>query len=466
MKFPTNERFILFTYLHSLGLISLPEYYADPWKNWMHKYCYRNGVYLVLTFGFILQSVNTFVFAIQDLSTFFQKMLETMFYLLIIMVGFKFNVKLDSVLLLLHTMDDQFTRTDANIDIKYRIVDIKYRNKISIRMKFFAGCLLWILVTFAVDAMMVSQDTVDLWTKLYHRSKPVRILPIMIWIPLLNTNEQTIFLAVCAFEYYLMLLLFTLCYQLLIMEFTFTLALAAQYEMLCGFVELVGFQHRDDRQPIYYVDIVKGLYRHVPLDQERIPKYINIKGKSKEKSLDINLQNRDVGGTEIKRRKHRKIIYENHFMRLILVRHQQLIRFLNLYNSILYPMMNVTSIPVLTFELIAVYQMVYLKNLSLPGQIKITSELLCFLMAAYNLMHESERLDECHLRMRRASYESGWYQLTSPDAKQSLCLLMRFCQRSNYTSFMLGLLVFNHDLLMRTMKFSYTFANFMRLYKM
>ncbi|KAI5723719.1 hypothetical protein M8J76_010032 [Diaphorina citri] len=459
MKFPTNERFILLTYLHSLGLISLPEYYADPWKNWLHKYCYRNGVYLALTFGFILQSVNTFVFAIQDLSTFFQKMLETLFSLVFIMAGFKFNVKLDSVLLLLHTMDDQFTRTDANIDIKYR-------NKISIRMKLFAGCLLWILVTFVVDAMMVSQDTVDLWTKLYHHSKPVRILPIMIWIPLLNTNEQTIFLAVCAFEYYLMLLLFILCYKLLIMESTFTLAMAAQYEMLCGYVELVGFQHRNDRQPIYYVDIVKGLYRHVPLDQERIPKNLNIRRKSKEKSLDINSVTEDIGETEIKRRERRKNIYENHFMRLILVRHQQLIRFLNLYNSILYPMMNVISIPVLAFELIAVYQMVYLKNLSLPGQIKITSELLCFLMALYNLMHESDRLDECYLRMRRASYESGWYQLTSPDAKQSLCLLMRFCQRSNYTSVMLGLLVFNHDLLMRTMKFSYTFANFMRLYKM
>uniref|UniRef100_A0A8D8ZB37 Uncharacterized protein n=1 Tax=Cacopsylla melanoneura TaxID=428564 RepID=A0A8D8ZB37_9HEMI len=161
------------------------------------------------------------------------------------------------------------------------------------------------------------QETIALMARLYHRTDPVKLFPVTIWIPFLDTNKMVYFIIVYLIELYLIVLIVASSYHFVKVGMTFSIAVTAQVEMLSKYVKMVGTEHRDQAgRLIYFMDVVDGGCRLA----------INNRGhQSAGTSANASLKAQPVESVD----RNDAMLYEAYFMRLILMRHQELLVFIN-----------------------------------------------------------------------------------------------------------------------------------------
>lgn len=124
---------------------------------------------------------------------------------------------------------------------------------------------------------------------------------------------------------------------------------------------------------------------------------------------------------------------------------------------------NLMLVPVFAMVVIAFYQMFFLRDqLFTVEGVKILIEFLIMVVVESQFVEVSEKMDDCHQAIVTTISESNWY-LCAPEVRRDLCLVIRRCQRPNHLTFLSGLLVMNHSLIVYWLRFSFSFINFMKV---
>ncbi|XP_026682072.1 uncharacterized protein LOC113468942 [Diaphorina citri] len=93
---------------------------------------------------------------------------------------------------------------------------------------------------------------------------------------------------------------------------------------------------------------------------------------------------------------------------------------------------------------------------------KVICELIGVAQGFYLICFCSERLDDCHGKLRQAVAGADWGR-SSPKIRKALQLLLTMAQTPNHMEILGGVLVISNAYFQGMVQFAYSFVNFMKL---
>ncbi|KAI5715963.1 hypothetical protein M8J77_025289 [Diaphorina citri] len=441
MNYPRKGKFIPFIILQYSGLLSLPDYYEYKWMNILHKHLYSAAIYAsvaLVSLPLVLESA--IFYAIHDTTELLRRLFEAFGCFIFLTVSFVASFKVNIILTLYHDVREKIL-TKANPKI-YE----KYEKQANFYQRVTLTLCVSLFVSFIVETWSpMTTRNCEVYKNVYHLKPPYRKLPLTIRTPFLDSYPWPVYIFLYVSEMHLCFLCFASFYFVSGLQTTIALPLTGQYEMLCEFIRLIGREHRDvNGERVFYTDIANGnfLYR---TETELFGKH--------------RLQRM----TQSNRREKYKI-YEKYFVRGIIIRHQKLISCKQRYQDLMSSLFdNLMLVPVFAMVVIAFYQMFFLRDqLFTVEGVKILIEFLIMVVVESQFVEVSEKMDDCHQAIVTTISESNWY-LCAPEVRRDLCLVIRRCQRPNHLTFLSGLLVMNHSLIVYWLRFSFSFINFMKV---
>uniref|UniRef100_A0A8D9E7Z3 Uncharacterized protein n=1 Tax=Cacopsylla melanoneura TaxID=428564 RepID=A0A8D9E7Z3_9HEMI len=245
-----NKYFKLLLFLHYFGLISIPKYYQQGWKNWLHRNCYRTFVYMFMLLVSTLHGLSTMHYP-YDHPAFTTKIYEFLLILFLYFEIFIFSFYLDKFIELFEDMDRIFAATDPK-------VYSRYEKELDWVLGALFGFCVFVLGCIVLDTLTPqSEDNIQLLTSLYHISHPKRKLPTLLYIPFIDISEMKYFVIVYVAIIYAAIIGMCAGCQIAGIESIYPTLLAAQIEMFCKFIKLLGRTHRNKNGDIiFYSNIV------------------------------------------------------------------------------------------------------------------------------------------------------------------------------------------------------------------
>ncbi|KAI5725638.1 hypothetical protein M8J77_018006 [Diaphorina citri] len=406
------------------------------WKNIL-KTVYFVSFHFLCIISLISHLLSTTTRSIRYLPEFFQRLMEDisgyLFYVDNLLYIFRYK-ELQSIV---SFMETSFCTTNR------RVVRYYYRRGNLIMIVFALVHTIVISGTIIETYFPVSEKELELLRYVYQRKYPERRLQTNFWFPFIDDSESWYYEVIFYAEFYLIFIITVLTVSsicLIPMLITYT---EGQYTMLSHFVEKIGQPHLDKQgRRIMYTNLIRNEYVYVASCYER--------GKL-------------VGTSSWIDKEKVEHLYEKSYCRQIVRFHQMLIQFQEKIVHMYSPFMLTKMILNNTVFALCMYQVsTNPADISRWRVFKLISEFVGVALELHLLCHSSERLDDCHARLR-CSLVSVSLSQVSPRVKRSLCMLVRRGQRPNQLRFYQGALVISHSYFMHVVKFSYTFVNFMRL---
>ncbi|KAI5747606.1 hypothetical protein M8J77_016438 [Diaphorina citri] len=388
----------------------------------------------------ILQYAGTFIFAIQDLSEFLQRLFESAFSATCA-VDFLFYIfKLEEIIELFDVQERVYTVTNKRIHRKYLVQE--YREVI---MYFVTTGL--VMVGLLIETVLpVSGRTLNLMSTVYRRKYPSRILPFNVWTPsFIDASEKEYFITFYLLDVYLIILILTMVFGRMMLQTMFPTSLLGQYKMLAEFIKLIGVDHKDKSgETIFYTDIARGRY----FTETDIIE--NHRSEISKQDMILEL------------RKWAKKDYPIFYVRQIIKRQQELEDLTSKYMRYAVSYYSSIFLPLLTIWLLAFYQMVYVKTVPQYNFIKFVAEFLFTVVSYLHLTIQSERLDDCNGSIQMAINQSRWYN-SSPAVRRELYVLFNSVRKSRQLSLLGNCVEFTKPGILRYVKMAFSFINFLQI---
>uniref|UniRef100_A0A8D8R7V6 Odorant receptor n=1 Tax=Cacopsylla melanoneura TaxID=428564 RepID=A0A8D8R7V6_9HEMI len=257
MKPFTGKRNWVLTSLHITGFITLPNFFQSSWQNKLHTIVFRTLLYTIFPLFGILQIVSTFIYSINDMPEFLQRLLETVLMVTYFGEIVHCTIRWGQIIELFDLQDQVFS-------VSNRKIYNEYRRKEDLEMKI--GILFNVLTVLGLilETMMpLSERTLYLMTTIYHHKKhPERVLPFHIWTPsFIDVSEKGTFIIVYLLEIYCLIMLAVMIINVIALQVIVPTPLVGQYKMFGEFIRKMGTEHKDQfGKAVFYTDVSRGRY--------------------------------------------------------------------------------------------------------------------------------------------------------------------------------------------------------------
>lgn len=261
-----SKYFKMLKYLHYLGLINLPNYHKQKWKNIIHKYCFRTFVYFGIFVGLILSELATFIYSIHNLSEFLQRLFENISLSIFISHMIILNLHISQLTNLLDMMDTKFAVTDKELYLEYEHqCETTRRTAGSIAV--FVG--IFSFLEREVNMLNNPEKTSYILETVYHQKNSSRPLPYTLWFPSAMDVTGIQYIVFYCLEGIICCNLMICIYNVVNLNSIFSTPMVGQFKMLCKFILISGTKHQNNAgDTIYYTDVAVGDYIVIP---PRIP---------------------------------------------------------------------------------------------------------------------------------------------------------------------------------------------------
>ncbi|KAI5741202.1 hypothetical protein M8J76_011409 [Diaphorina citri] len=433
MDYTKVRRYILLIPLHVFGLISLPNFYRHAWMNKAHRLIYRSFMWTIIALTITVLATTSFIYAIHDLSEFLQRILESISITTFSSELVYYNLRLGKLIELFDLQEQLFKVSNVRIHRKYLLLEwIELAVVLLLNVLLTGGLLM-------EPFLPMTERNMFLLTSIYHRKHPSRTLPIPIWTPsFISIDEKRYYVLFFLFEIYIIVIVLITITVAMMLLILFPSSLAGQYEMLEEFIKLLGVEHRNAcGELIFYTDVATGT---------------NNKTKHEISKEDLNM----------KLKQWRTKEYPYFYLKQIVKRQQTLDLVMKKYKMFLKDLYESIFAPFIVIWVLAFYQMAYMKHLPFYNRFKIVFEFLYTFLAVFQFAIKSESLNDCHVRLAGALYQSRWYNC-SPEVRKTLCILLRNFQDSRHFFLLRGIVKVAFTFLLRMVNVAFSFINFVKL---
>ncbi|KAI5725697.1 hypothetical protein M8J77_019011 [Diaphorina citri] len=291
----------------------------------------------------------------------------------------------------------------------------------------------------------VSQKEIDVLAELYQNKYPERRVPVRFWLPLIDESESWYFEAILTFAFYQFTMVAVMANVCICSIPMIVIVINAQYTILAEYVEKIGHEHRDEEgRRIRYTNVITNEVVYV----EEEGRNQGSRRYEEKLAADIVKDNEIIYVRELSEQNEpRKQIqvkgdmaeeeYQQNYFRQVLQFHQMMMDFQG----------EVTTNPT---------------SFSESRKFKLICELIGVAQGFYLICFCSERLDDCHGKLRQAVAGADWGR-SSPKIRKALQLLLTMAQTPNHIEILGGVLVISNAYYQGMVQFAYSFVNFMKL---
>ncbi|KAI5753807.1 hypothetical protein M8J77_003488 [Diaphorina citri] len=417
---------------HIMGLISLPDFYKEPWKNVAHSY-YSTGVNMLMLVGTMSLLVNTLFYSIRDVAELCERSIETVLLLIYTCESVYLKLNLTKFLRIV----DFFEAVCIYHTKNQVVVAYKRKENLLVKLMFVTMILVYLGIGLIAPFLPRSQSQLLTMQRIYKWKNPHNTLPIYMCIPFIDITEM---------RYYVPLYIMQMCLGLLIlvqgnitlilMPLT-TISLQVHYDLLNDYTKIIGTVHYNPSgQRVFHMNVRRGVYVEV----ESL-----FRGKRRKELNSIRVYQE----------------YEYYFMKQLIQYHQEL----RLMRRKIDSYMKITW--VFRTGLIGLLLCACMYALLTPGLLptiiyyKFILESVGFLMAALFVFLSGELLASFNLTWRSALYNSPWYKCSNK-TKKVIPLLLLLNQTNDYHS-LNGLIPCSHEYMVRLVKMAYSVFNLLRV---
>ncbi|KAI5749184.1 hypothetical protein M8J76_005306 [Diaphorina citri] len=415
---------------HIMGLISLPHFYKEPWKNVAHSY-YSTGVSILMLVGTMSLLVNTLFYSIRDVAELCERSIETVLVLVYILESVYLKLNLTKFL----RIADFFEAVCIYHTKNQVVVAYKQRENYLVKYMSIAMILVYIGVTFVAPFLPRTQSQLLTMQRIYKWKNPHNTLPIYMYIPFIDITEMRYYVPLCIMQMCLGLLILVAGYIALILMPLTTISLQVHYDLLNDYTKIMGTIHYNPSgQRVFHMNVRKG----VCVEVESL-----FRGKRRK---------------ELNSRVYQE--YEYYFMKQLIQYHQELRlmrRKIDSYLKVTWILRTGLMGPLLCT---CMYALLTPGLLSTVIYNKFILESIGFLMASLFVFLAGELLASFNLTWRSALYNSPWYKCSNK-TKKVIPLLLLLNQTHDYHS-LNGLIPCSHEYMVRMIKMAYSVFNLLR----
>ncbi|KAL1452498.1 hypothetical protein WDU94_006725 [Cyamophila willieti] len=224
--------------LHWMGLIHLPHNSHSHLFNKIHQ-IYSWLVLSVLIETSFLLLISIFFKSIQDPKEFILRIIEVLVMVVFTYEIFQTKVHIHEVLGMIRYMEEHFLTIPANVKKKYQRE--QWITIIVLAISLVSLFILLIHETF----VPFPQADLDLIRKLYNKKHPERTLPIIFWMPVVDSSEPIPYKIFYVFITIVLILCLTSVAYCMLNITLFLTPLQGQFEVLAECLEQLGGYPRD-----------------------------------------------------------------------------------------------------------------------------------------------------------------------------------------------------------------------------
>ncbi|KAI5696529.1 hypothetical protein M8J75_014101 [Diaphorina citri] len=317
----------------------------------------------------------------------------------------------------------------------------------------------------------VSQEEIDVLAELYHDKYPERRVPVRYWLPFIDESESWYFEAILTFAFYQFTMVAVMANVCICSIPMIVLVINAQYTILAEYVEKIGHEHRDEEgRRIRYTNIITNEIVYV----EEEGRNQGSRRYEEKLAADIVKDNEIIYVRELSEQNEpRKQIqvkgdmaeeeYQQDYFRQVLQFHQMMMDFQGELLDMYHPFLTAKVLLYNLTTALCIYQVTSNPtSFSESRKFKVICELIGVAQGFYLICFCSERLDDCHGKLRQAVARADWGR-SSPKIRKALQVLLTMAQTPNHMEILGGVLVISNAYYQGMVQFAYSFVNFMKL---
>ncbi|KAI5692133.1 hypothetical protein M8J76_011561 [Diaphorina citri] len=431
---------------HLFGIISLPSYHAQSWKSKVHRFYSRCVIFLNNT-GTVCVLSSTFIYSVHDEAEFVQKLFEMCMVLFLLLEINLFRASLGELLELVHHLE--------NVSCKSHMKAVLLRKRQDGRLIYLVVYAFVIMCTALQIVPLLPKSPEELETnrRIYNLSHPNNVLPVPMYIPLVDTSEPQMYPCMYVLNMYLCVLTM---FNGIASNVTFPLLvhlILLQYEVLSNYIRQIGVQHTNaNGRRIYYTNIRRGDFIEHRTQGIRgcIKTHHDRQGCNEAHEKDFIRLNRLF--------QKQGNLYEYYYLKQVIDFNIELFRMRKKIDS--YSKVNVPLHASFLAGgiLLCTYQFLRPELFSARIYIKIIMEALIFSVCFLTFCHYGEVLARCNSSLNSALWNSQWYGC-STGVRKSMVMMLRRNHKFDYTPVLKGLVECNHIFMITAYKFSYSVFN-------
>ncbi|KAI5724403.1 hypothetical protein M8J77_002177 [Diaphorina citri] len=462
MRFSLGFRLLYIT-LEIIGFVNQVQFRYS----WLNKLKTLRHIifHIILVTAIISHFISTTCLASRYMPEFYQRLFEDISNVMYYINCMFYFLNYDRIHALMKFMDTSFCYAND------KVVTTCVRR---IRLVFIVFLIVNTITMIAVIAEMykpVSQKESDVLAEVYQKKYSEGHVPVKYWMPFIDEMESWYFEALLKFAFYqftnyAVMVIVSMCSIPMIV-----IVINAQYTILAEYVEKIGHEHRDEEgRRIRYTNIITNEIVYV----EEEGRKQGSRRYEEKPAADIVKDNEIIYVRELSEQNEpRKQIqmkgdmaeekYQQDYFRQVLQFHQMIMDFQGELLDMYHPFL---TAKVLLFNLntaLCIYQVTTNPtSFSESRKFKVICELIGVAQGFYLICFCSERLDDCHGKLRQAVAGADWGR-SSPKIRKALQLLLTMAQTPNHMEILGGVLVISNAYFQGMVQFAYSFVNFMKL---
>lgn len=429
--------------LHLFGLVYLPNYYKDAWKNQLHR-CYSHFILTVYALHTLSLNASLFLYAIKNFGIFCANFFECIVVTICVIDIYSLNYQLARFLKLIESFESM-----ANYHGRNKvIITLNKRLKILV-LVISVAVVISVILLCSIPFLPKSPEELETIKKVFLMKYPENSFVLPIYIPFIDPSEPRFYYIMESCNLYLAFLYIPMAILTATMFYSIVFNIKAHFDVLYDFITLFGREHRDcDGRLIYYINIIEN---------ESVVR--NTKTQ-KENSNDLNMKSVETAEL-VSLFEQDPRLYEYYYLKQIILFQKRLLherKLLDTFyrnNLALYGAMS-------TVMLMTMMYAVFTPGL-LPPKIHIKTMYEAILVTVcYSIYFFcGELLSACNISLKSAMWSSHWYKGTI-QSKQAIILFLRMNQK--LTPFVLcKKFVLGFEFMISIFKLSYSMFHLLKI---